>query len=103
MIYNVMISKQAKSDLREIYQYIADVLLSPENAERQLYRMETAITNLKQFPKRYKLYQEQFWHEEELRVMPIDNFLIFYISNDDEKIVTILRVMYARRNIPTEL
>ena len=103
MNYDILISKKAEDDLREIYQYISEILLSPENAERQLYRLETAIMNLRQFPKRYKLYQEQLWHRKELRVMPIDNFLIFCISNDDENIVTILRVMYSKRNIPTEL
>ena len=99
MIYNVMISKQAESDLREIYQYIADVLLSPENAEKQINRLETAIMKLQQFPKRYKVYQEEPWHSREMRVMPVDKFLIFYISNDSDSIVTILRVMYSRRDI----
>ena len=98
-----MISRQAESDLREIYQHIAYVLLSPENAEKQINRLETAIVKLQQFPKRYKVYQEEPWHSREMRVMPVDNFLIFYISNDSDSIVSILRVMYSGRDITTNI
>lgn len=95
-----MIAHEAEQDLREIYNYIANTLLSPENAERQLSRLETGILNLKQFPKRHRIYLEKTEHKREIRFMPSDNFLIFYTSNDDDKIVTILRVMYSKRDFP---
>ena len=98
-----MITQKAERDLREIYAYIAETLLSPENAERQLCRLETGMMNLRQFPKRHKIYSDKMWHNKEIRIMPVDNFLIFYISNDDDKIVTILRVMYSKRDFPFEL
>ena len=98
-----MISKQAEYDMREVYHYIANVLLSPENAEKQINRLETAIMRLQQFPKRYKAYPEEPWRSREMRVTPVDNFLVFYISNDNDKIVTILRVMYSGRDITMNL
>ena len=39
MIFNVVTSIQAEEDLRGIFEYIAFELLSPENAEKQLYRV----------------------------------------------------------------
>ena len=44
MIYEVTTTEQAESDLRCIYEYIAFELLSPENAARQLDRLEEHIT-----------------------------------------------------------
>ena len=37
MIFNVVTSIQAEEDLRGIFEYIAFELLSPENAEKQLF------------------------------------------------------------------
>ncbi len=103
MIYQIKISKQANMDLREIYEYIAFTLLSPDKAKKLLNTIEKKIQSLENFPKRFKLYHDEIWHDQELRVMPINNFLIFYISNHQEQIVTILRIMYSGRDIPKEL
>ena len=103
MKYQIKISNQANSDLQNIYEYIAFSLLSPENAHTQLKRLEKGILSLDHFPKRFKLYHDELWHNQELRVMPIDNFLIFYISDNTNQIITILRIMYSGRDIPTEI
>ena len=35
--------------------------------------------------------------------MTVDNFIVFYIPNAEEKIVTIIRVMYGGRDIDEQL
>jgi toxin ParE1/3/4 len=35
--------------------------------------------------------------------MPIDNFIVFYITKADVKTVTIIRIMYGGRDIDTQL
>ncbi|MCM1416852.1 MAG: hypothetical protein NC430_13135 [bacterium] len=42
MSFDVQISEQADQDLRDIYEYIAFELLTPENAVGQLDRLEEA-------------------------------------------------------------
>ena len=103
MTYQVKISEQAKTDLRGIYEYIAFTLLSPENASKLLNTLEKKILSLENFPKRFKLYHDEPWHDQELRVMPVNNFIIFYIYDNKNQIVTILRIMYCGRDIPNEL
>ena len=44
MIYEVEVSEQADRDLREIFEYIAFELQSPENAIGQLNRLEEQAT-----------------------------------------------------------
>ena len=94
MIYQIKISKQANLDLRDIYEYITFTLLSPENAKKLLNTLEDKIQSLENFPKRFNLYQHELWNDQELRVMPVNNFLVFYISDNQNQIVTILRIMY---------
>lgn len=99
MIYEVELSEQADSDLREIFEYIAFELQSPENASGQLDRLEEHILSLDNMPERYRKYENEPWKSRGLRVLPVDNYVIFYIPDSNKKIVTILRVMYAGRDI----
>ena len=97
MIYSVNISSQADKDIRAIYEYIALTLMSPENANAQLSRLEDRINKLDNLPKRFPKYKN------EIRFMPVDNYLVFYTVDDVSKNVSILRVMYGKRNIEKAL
>lgn len=103
MIYEVITTKQADSDLRGIYEYIAFELLAPENAAGQLERLEQSIFELETFPEKFRVYEKEPWHSRGLRVMPVDNYLVFYVPDKDTKIVTVLRVMYAGRDVDGQL
>ena len=103
MIYEVEVSKQADSDLRGIFEYIAFELQSPENASGQLDRLEEQILNLDTMPERYRKYENEPWKSRGLRVLPVDNYVVLYISDSNKKVVTILRVMYAGRDIDNQL
>ena len=61
MIYEVEVSEQADRDLREIFEYIAFELQSPENAIGQLNRLEEQILSLDAMPKRYREYEKEPW------------------------------------------
>ena len=93
MIYEVELSEQADSDLRGIFEYIAFELQSPENASGHLDMM----------PERYRKYEKEPWKSRGLRVLPVDNYVVLYIPDSDKKVVTILRVMYAGRDIDNQL
>ena len=103
MIYEVIITDQADADLRGIYEYIAFDLLSPGNAAGQLERLEEHIIGLEEFPEKFRPYEKEPWNSRGLRVMPVDNYLVLYISNKDTGIVTVIRVMYAGRDVENQL
>ena len=103
MIYEVEVSQQADSDLRGIFEYIAFELQSPKNASGQLDRLEKQILSLNTMPERYRRYEKEPWKSRGLRVLPVDNYVVLYIPDSDKKVVTILRVMYAGRDIDNQL
>ena len=103
MIYEVEVSEQADSDLRGIFEYIAFELQSPKNACGQLDRLEKQILSLNTMPERYRRYEKEPWKSLGLRVLPVDNYVVLYIPDCDKKVVTILRVMYARRDMDHQL
>ena len=103
MIYEVELSEQADSDLRGIFEYIAFELQSPENASGQLDRLEEQILSLDTMPERYRKYEKEPWKSRGLHVLPVDNYVVLYISDSDKRVVTILRIMYAGRDIDKQL
>ena len=92
--YTIQITEQADADLRSIYSYIAIHLQA---------RLEAAISALDQMPERYHRYEKEPWRTRNLRVMPVDHFVVFYIRDKDTQSVTIIRVLYGGRDIEHEL
>jgi len=103
MIYEVTTTDQADTDLRGIYEYIAFELLSPDNAIGQLDRLEKNIMGLEEFPEKFRHYEKEPWHSRGLRIMPVDNYCVLYIPDTEKAVVTIIRVMYGRRDIEAQL
>ena len=103
MIYKVVTTDQAEADLRGIFAYIAFELLSPDNAIGQLGRLEECIIGLEVFPEKYSIYKKEPWKKRGLRVMPVDNYLVFYIPDKDAGIVTVVRVVYNGRDVDDHL
>lgn len=103
MSYEVTLTPEAKHDLREIYRYIAVDLQAEQNANGQLDRLEENILKLDAMPERFRVYDQEPWRSRNLRVMPVDNYLVFYIPNHQSKTVTVLRVMYGGRDVDAQL
>ena len=97
MKYKVMYTAGAKKDLRNIFRYISEELLAPENAAGQTERM------LDTMPNRNRLYEEEPWHSRGLRFFPVDNYLVFYKTYDETEIVYVVRIMYGGRDVHKQL
>ena len=76
--------------MRGIYEYIAFELLAPENAAGQLDRLENAISKLDHMTDKFRRDDREPWKSIGLRVFPVDNYLVFYIPNEETRIVTVM-------------
>lgn len=103
MKYKVMYTAGAKKDLRNIFRYISEELLAPENAAGQTERIMTSIRKLDTMPNRNRLYEEEPWHSRGLRFFPVDNYLVFYKTDDETEIVYVVRIMYGGRDVHKQL
>lgn len=103
MIYTIKVTNQADHDIRNIYEYIVYELQSPKNARSQLDRIEKCIMSLDYMPERYRFYDKEPWKSRGLHIIPVDNYCILYIVDNDDRIVSIVRVMYGSRDINTQL
>ena len=103
MSYEVTLTQEAKHDLLEIYRYIAVELQSELNANDQPDRLEENILKPDEMPERFRVYARESWRSRNLRVMPVDNYLVFYVPDHQVKTVTVLRIMYGGRDIDAQL
>lgn len=103
MSWHIELSRQAKQDIRDIYEYISFVFSAPETAKKQIRRILQKVDSLNEMPMRYRLYYEEPWHSKGLRFLPVDNYLIFYIPDSESFTVNIVRIIYGRRNIEEQL
>lgn len=99
--YQVKITAKVYEDMRDIYNYIADSLHTPDTALKQYDRIASAIESLDVSPKRIKLMDTEPECSQGLRQLLIDNYSVFFVVNDN--VVTVLRVIYSASNIRRKL
>jgi toxin ParE1/3/4 len=97
IMYKLKYLPLAQKDLRNIISYIADTLKAPKTAMDLVDTFDKAISKLKQFPYSCKVYQSTESLEVEYRMLPVKNYLVFYIVT--EQYVEMHRIIYAKMDI----
>jgi toxin ParE1/3/4 len=92
--YKVLIYPTAESDLYDIKDYFEHILkVSPNDLFQKFY---DAVDHLELNPFMYPLVKDSYLKQIGYHTIPIDNFLLFYIIEDEE--VQIHRFIYGKRN-----
>lgn len=78
-------------------------MLVPDTAKKQAARIMNEIQGLSELPYRHKIYTGEPWKSQGMRYFSVDNYLVFYIVNEQTQIVYILRIMYGGRDISNHL
>ena len=81
----VEITQTALADMEKIYDYIADVVLTPENAMSQYNHIVDAILTLESNPERFPFLEAQPEQSWRMSRMVIDNYLVCYKGNNHKK------------------
>ena len=97
--YSIVYSPEAMNDLRELYAYIAFTLLVLETAKKQVTRIRQEIRSLAFMPSRYSIVDWEPWKSMGMRKIPIDNFVVYYMVEDDSSTVTVIRIFYGGRDV----
>ncbi|HEL0567502.1 TPA: type II toxin-antitoxin system RelE/ParE family toxin, partial [Streptococcus equi subsp. zooepidemicus] len=74
-------------------------MLAPSSAEKLSERIFASIKTLDEMPMRCRLCEHTYWKSLGLRFLPVDNYLVFYLPDEEQKLVKIYRIIYGKRNI----
>ncbi len=99
--YTLDITDEALADMDHLYNYIAYTLLAPKNAMGQYNRIADEILKLDIFPESFRIMDLEPEHTKGIRRMPVDNYSIFYVIEEDRVIVT--NVLYSASDISSRL
>jgi toxin ParE1/3/4 len=92
--YNVLIYPTAESDLLDIKEYFVHVLKTSPNTLFQKFYDKVDL--LEANPYTFSLVKDSYLNQIGYRMIPIDNFLLFYLIVEKE--VQIHRFIYGKRN-----
>ncbi|MDO4469933.1 MAG: type II toxin-antitoxin system RelE/ParE family toxin [Bacillota bacterium] len=99
--YTVEITNEALENMEQLYNYIAYVLQSPENAMAQYNRIAEAILRLETLAERIKIMESEPEHSREMRKLLVDNYSVFYVIREEKVIVT--NILYSASDIERRL
>ena len=99
MAYNVRIMEKAEEDLSKIVDYISDTLKNQTAADNLLVDFLNEKENIAENPYMYPLSDNPVLQNEGYhRFLFYKNFIALYLIDDVEKIVSIMRIFYAKRD-----
>ena len=98
-MYKLEYLPSALRDMTEIAQYISAKLKAPAAAENLAEELVDAAERAAAFPYSNPAYIPIRPLKREYRKRALKNYLIFYYADEERKIVTIARVIYARREL----
>ena len=97
-MYFVNITHIAEEDILSVVKYIANVLKAPMAANSLLDEIDKYEKILKSTPNIYPTVSDEYLAKNGLKFAVIKNYMLFYIVNEEEKIVNVVRFLYGRRD-----
>lgn len=96
--FQIVITEPAEKDLNNIANYIAINLQNPSSARQLMHKFSEAISNLGKISRQYSLVRDKRLASSSMRYLFVNNYIVFYIVSDTLYSVTIIRILYNKRN-----
>ena len=95
-MYKIVYLPLAESDLLEALNYIAYKLDAPQAANDLLEAFDETVQSIAQFPYAYEPYWTDRPMRDEIRKVPVKNYVLYYTVYQDR--VEIRRFIHGRRD-----
>lgn len=96
--YSLFIYPKAEQDMERIFEYIAKDLYAPESALNLINKFYAALENIRYFPQSCPLTSNIALKEKNIRKLCVENYIIFYRTNQFKKQIEVARVLYGMSN-----
>ncbi len=96
--YHLTLTERAQNDIIDIGDYITYTLLAPDTSKIFIKGLRNSISQLKFFPYKFPLVQDDILQDQGIRCMSYKNHYIFYEIIENIKVVIVLIIGYNKRN-----
>jgi plasmid stabilization system protein ParE len=97
-LYKLKISKLYKEDTSSSYNYIKTKLEAPMAANNLKIEIKEKINKIKENPNIRPLVRDKYLASLGYRLINVKNYMIFYVIDEDNKHIKIIRFLYNKRN-----
>ena len=95
-MHKILYLPLAEDDILQAVEYIADRLDNPAAAESLLTELDRAVERIARFPYAAELYRSDRPIRDELRMVSVKNYVLYYAVTEDT--VEIRRLIHGRRD-----
>jgi len=92
-------TNKATEDLHELLNYISDVICNPTAAKLIFEHIFKKLDTLCSFLESCPVVDNDFIKTRDVRKAIVDNYLMYYVYDRENKIIIVLRIVYARRDV----
>jgi len=96
--FNIVITSPAEDDLQGIADYISNELRDFSAARNVLSKIGIAVFDLELLPTRNALVKDERLALIGIRMLVVASYIVFYIVSEKNETVTIVRILYSRRD-----
>ena len=97
--YQYQFTQKAEDDLDSIVSYISQELANPTAAKHFISRLQERIEEIRHFPESGSAVVNEFLPGWNIRKKIVNNYLMYYLADTDKKTITVLRIVYGKRNV----
>lgn len=91
-------TQPAADDLKGIAAYIANELREPSIATKLVDKIKEAVMSLSEMPARHSLVADENLANQKIQKIMVDNYMVFYTFSEKDTTVTVIRILYGRRD-----
>lgn len=97
--YQYRLSQKAEADLDDIVSYIAVELSNRQAASDFVDNLEKVIDQTCCFPESGSHVNNEFLSNTAVRKQLVGNYIMYYLSVAEERMIYIVRIVYGKRNM----
>ena len=97
--YSYRFTEKAEQDFDEILRYISVDLVNPTAAQNLGRKVFEKIDMVRTFPDSGAPIDNEFLVDKTVRKLSVDRYVIYYKAHYHERIISILRIVYGKRNL----
>jgi plasmid stabilization system protein ParE len=97
-MYSINITDAAEQDILSTVNYVTDVLKTPIAANSLLDEIEKHERMLEESPVIYPFVSDEYAAEKGVKFIMVKNYMLFFIVNEEDRIVNVVRFLYGRRD-----
>lgn len=97
--FSYLFTEKAERDLDEILKYITFEILNPIAAQNFGKKIFEMIELLRLFPDSGAFVDNEFLSDKSIHKLLVDNYYIYYKVDYNKKVILIVRIIYAKRNL----